>query len=109
MDHNLLGLVVVGDIAMIASAAVFTAFVITYSIIADWKATKWGRAMMRLHGGIAFVLDFGAVARFIHMNIHALLWFRIFAYGIVVALGVQQLAMLIKVQRDARRGRHHVR
>lgn len=97
-------LVAIGDWSMVTAAVVFVAFVITYARIADWMHSLWGRAVMRLHGGIALVLVYGVFARWVPMPVNVLLWARIISFGIVAALGLQQLIMLIKIQRQSSKG-----
>lgn len=93
-------LVAIGDWSMVTAAVVFVAFVITYARVADWIHSRWGRAVMRLHGGIALVLLYGIVARWVPMPMNILLWARIISFAIVAGLGLQQLVMLIKIQRQ---------
>lgn len=99
-------LIEIGDALMIASAIFFTAFVVGYATLANWHASLWGRAIMRLHATFAFALDYGVVARFTQpWPLSVLLWSRVVAYGLVSTIGAQQLYLMLWEQVISRRRR----
>lgn len=98
---------VLGDVMLIIASISFIGFVVSYWFLADWRATKWGRAVMRFHAGIAIIMAYILWARFVG-PLPGKEGIRFITLTIVASLGVQQLWMMLKVQLDTRRGKHDV-
>ena len=98
---------VLGDIMLVIASISFIGFVVSYWFLADWRSSKWGRAVMRFHSGIAIIMTYILWARFVG-PLPGKEWIRFITLTIVAYLGLQQLWMMLKAQLHGRRGKHDV-
>lgn len=96
-----------GSLALYLAAFFFICFVVFYALLTDWRATRWGRAVMRFHACLALTLMYIVIAT-IFGPLPGREWIRLIIYGAFALLGAQQLGMMISEQVRARRRANEV-